>query len=212
MGDEPGTGKGDARREGHSAEQAIIEARRAKGRRARDRGENPFANDVTRLGPPEDIGDVRRRVEAACEGGKYAAAQVERLSGGRPAHVCGRVVALRSTGALSFARVRDRTGEIQLMLDEAVLQADYGRLDDVDVGDFVQARGALTASTGLIPWSRRLTRACRTPVTILVPPGAPITIERRPCSKTMQGVIMVTLVFPGASELGRWGRGSKPLR
>ena len=30
----------------HSAEHAIVEARKAKAARVRDRGENPFANDV----------------------------------------------------------------------------------------------------------------------------------------------------------------------
>jgi lysyl-tRNA synthetase class 2 len=129
-----------------SAEESIIEARRAKASRVRARGENPFANDVRALGPIDDIADLRRAVAAASEAGKYAAAAVEHLGKGRVWHVCGRVVALRSTGALSFARIRDRTGEIQLMLDQSTLKEKYERLADVDVGDFIEAAGGLTAS------------------------------------------------------------------
>jgi lysyl-tRNA synthetase, class II len=127
-------------------EQSITEARRAKAARVRARGETPFANDVARLGPLDDIADVRRSVAAASDGGKFAAPSVEQMAEGKPVHVCGRIVALRSTGALSFARIRDRTGEIQLMLDEAKLKEDYQRLADLDVGDFVEAKGGLTAS------------------------------------------------------------------
>jgi lysyl-tRNA synthetase class 2 len=166
MADEPTTKPTPAPREPASAEQSIVEARRAKAARVRARGENPFANDVRRLGPIDDIADVRRRVSAAFADGKYTAASVEHASGGQPARVCGRVVALRSTGALSFARVRDRTGEIQLMLDQAVLKEDYDRLADIDVGDFVDARGMLTASKrgelSVTPaWLRLVTKAYR---------------------------------------------------
>src|SRR6202142_4066243 len=129
-----------------SAEQSMIEARRAKAARVRARSENPFANDVRRRGPVDDIAGVRESVSAASAGGKYEAASVEKAAAGRAVHVCGRVIALRSTGALSFARIRDRTGEIQLMLDEGALKEEYERLADIDVGDFVEASGALTAS------------------------------------------------------------------
>ena len=129
-----------------SAEDSIIEARRAKAARVRARGENPFANDVRTLGPIDDIADVRRRVAGAAEAGKYAAESVQRIAKARGCHICGRVLALRSTGALSFARIRDRTGEIQLMLDQSNLREKYERLTDIDVGDIVEAAGALTAS------------------------------------------------------------------
>jgi lysyl-tRNA synthetase class 2 len=139
----------DTERDARSAEDAIIEARRAKAARLRERGENPFANDVARRGPVDAIGEVRARVSAAQQGGpdgRFEAADVERVAGGRPVHVCGRVVALRSAGGLSFARVRDRSGAIQLMLDRAVMGDEYEHLKDVDVGDIVEASGALTAS------------------------------------------------------------------
>jgi lysyl-tRNA synthetase class 2 len=144
MADEPNTGRSS--NDAASAEASIVDARRAKAARVRDRGENPFANDVARVSPVDDIADVRKSAGPPDSEGRHAAASVVQAVGERAFHVCGRVVALRSTGGLSFARVRDRTGEIQLMLEQANLKDDYARLADVDVGDFVEARGALTAS------------------------------------------------------------------
>ena len=132
----------------HSAEHAIVEARKAKAARVRDRGENPFANDVVPRAGGEtlDISAARALAGAPGEGGRYAEDAVKAAVGSRLVHVRGRIVALRSTGGLSFLRLRDRTGEIQLLVSEAVLGADYARLADLDVGDIVEAEGAITAS------------------------------------------------------------------
>jgi lysyl-tRNA synthetase class 2 len=135
----------------HSAEQAIIDARRAKAAALRARKENPFANDVRAWGGEterDDVGDVRVAAEEArLSDGKYDVAAVDKVGKDwGEVHVAGRVVALRSTGGLSFLRLRDRTGEIQLMLDQSAMQAKYERLGDIDVGDIVEARGTLTAS------------------------------------------------------------------
>ena len=131
--------------EKHSAEQALIDARRAKAARVRARGDNPFANDV-----PADVADiaaVRARADGARdEAGRYAEEAVKSLVAGRTFTVLGRVVALRSTGGLSFLRLRDRTGEIQLLVSQATLGEGYAALDDLDVGDIVEAAGTLTAS------------------------------------------------------------------
>ena len=132
-----------------SAEQAIIDGRRATAQRLRDRGENPFANDVTpRLAGSRtiDVGAVRALAESACEAGKYAADKVKAATAGQTFHVRGRVVALRSTGGLSFLRLRDRTGEVQLLVSQASIGEDYSRLDDVDMGDIIEAEGTLGAS------------------------------------------------------------------
>jgi lysyl-tRNA synthetase class 2 len=145
MSDEPR----DTDREPKGAEEAILEARRAKAARLRGRGENPFANDVQKLGEIDSIAYVRGLVEGALSQGKYSAEAVEKLAKEEKAehvHVAGRVMALRSTGGLSFVKLRDGTGEIQLMLDQAAMGARYERLADVDVGDFVEAKGRLTAS------------------------------------------------------------------
>ena len=115
----------------------------------RDRGENPFANDVSpRLerGKTYDIAVLRTRVAAARIDGKYAADRVRELVHDEIFHVRGRLIALRSTGGLSFLPVRDRTGEIQLLVSEAALGKDYERLSDFDVGDIIEAEGTLTAS------------------------------------------------------------------
>jgi hypothetical protein len=47
------------------------------------------------------------------------------------------------------------------------------------------------------------------PVTIFVPPGAPMHTLSFPLSKAIVGVIMVTRVLPGRTEFGVPGRGSK---
>jgi lysyl-tRNA synthetase class 2 len=131
------------------AERAIVEARRGKAARVRARGERPFANDVTpRLGARTlDIAQARSVADAARDaGGRYDPEVVRSIAGDSLLHVRGRVIASRSTGGLSFLRVRDRTGEIQLLVSEAVLGGEYERLLDLDVGDIVEAEGSLTAS------------------------------------------------------------------
>jgi lysyl-tRNA synthetase, class II len=142
----PDATKGLSGADEHRAEAAILEARRAKMRHIRDRGQNPFANDFAKLGPVDDVASIREKALAARNpsDAKYDPAKTDALA--VAAHVCGRVIALRSNGALSFVRVRDRTGEIQLLCDQSKLGDMYARLDDVDVGDILEARGALTAS------------------------------------------------------------------
>ncbi|MEI7893217.1 MAG: lysine--tRNA ligase [Myxococcales bacterium] len=132
----------------HSAEQALVDARRAKADRVRARGDRPFANDVLpRLDQSTtlDIADARAIASNAKEGTKYLEERV-RTARTAPVHVRGRIVALRSTGGLSFLRLRDRTGEIQLLVSEAILGDAYSRLDELDIGDIVEAEGPLTAS------------------------------------------------------------------
>src|SRR5579883_3115847 len=132
-----------------SAEDALIDARRAKAAHVRARGENPFANDVVPRLPGSrtlDIAEARALAEGAQVNGKYVEEQVKAAAGDAPLHVHGRVIALRSTGGLSFLRLRDRTGELQLLVSQATLGEHYARLEDLDVGDVVEAEGALTAS------------------------------------------------------------------
>ncbi|HXX68081.1 MAG TPA: amino acid--tRNA ligase-related protein [Polyangiaceae bacterium] len=132
-----------------SAEQALIEARRTKADRVRARGQQPFANDVIpRLGSEtRDVAALRAAADVARDAaGRYDEARVSACAGGAMFHVRGRIIALRSTGGLSFLRLRDGTGEIQLLVSQAVLGAGYGALADLDVGDFVEAEGTLTAS------------------------------------------------------------------
>jgi lysyl-tRNA synthetase, class II len=132
-----------------SPEDAIVEVRRAKGERLRARGENPFANDSKARLPGSktiDLEPLRERVESAKADGKYVKDSVSALEGGAIWHVRGRVVSMRDIGGLRFTRLRDRTGELQLLVSEASLGADYARLDDIDIGDFIETEGALTVS------------------------------------------------------------------
>ncbi|HVH48105.1 MAG TPA: lysine--tRNA ligase [Labilithrix sp.] len=145
MSDErSGSGEG-----GSSAEDALVAARRAKADKLRARGEKPFANDVVPRdgGATVDIADLRAKAVASRgEDGKYSEERVKEATGGARFHIRGRVVAFRSTGGLSFLRLRDRTGEVQLLVSEATLGEAYARLEEIDLGDIVESEGALTAS------------------------------------------------------------------
>jgi lysyl-tRNA synthetase class 2 len=155
----------------HSAEEALIASRRAKASKLRARGERPFANDVVAQqgGDTVDIAELRERVASARgTDGKYAEDLVKDATIGKLFHIRGRVIAFRSTGGLSFLRLRDRTGELQLLVSEATLGEAYARLDEIDLGDIVEAEGALTSSKrgelSLDPTRVRiLTKALRPP-------------------------------------------------
>jgi len=133
-----------------TAEQALIDARRAKATRIRERKENPFANDaVPRLAGSKtvDVAELRALVESAKgEGGKYTEEKVKEATKGQVFHVRGRVIAHRSAGGLSFIRLRDRTGEVQLLISEAAYGEGYALLEEIDLGDIIESEGALTAS------------------------------------------------------------------
>jgi lysyl-tRNA synthetase class 2 len=150
MADEPRTSiTPDTDREPLGAGEAIVQARHAKGQRLRARGESPFPNRVvpTMGGKTLDVADARALASDARQAdGKYDDARVRALASATMVHVRGRVIALRSSGGLSFLRLRDRTGEIQLLVSQATLGGDYERLSEIDVGDFVEAEGDLMAS------------------------------------------------------------------
>ncbi|MFF0147072.1 lysyl-tRNA synthetase class II [Amycolatopsis sulphurea] len=64
---------------------------------------------------------------------------------GRHVRVAGRVLALRTLGGLCFARIKDFSGELQLMLDAKVLDLSGWR-KGVDLGDHVGVRGEVITS------------------------------------------------------------------
>ena len=132
-----------------AGEDALIAARRAKADRVRARGENPFANDVISGGaaapgsPLTDLAAVRERFQGVRSAeGRYDAAAVEPI----PFRVAGRILFLRAFGGVTFIRLRDRTGELQLYCDQVALGAAFERLDDLDLGDFVEASGEAMAT------------------------------------------------------------------
>ncbi|MEY2935073.1 MAG: hypothetical protein RL033_5822 [Pseudomonadota bacterium] len=129
-----------------SSEEALIATRRAKAEAARARGENPFPNDVD-AADRVWLGPLRQRFESAVVDAaeqRYDAVRFAQLVGAGAAeqqHVLGRVVGRRGFGKLTFLRLRDQTGEIQLFARRDVLGDDFARLEDIDVGDHVEARG-----------------------------------------------------------------------
>jgi lysyl-tRNA synthetase, class II len=125
-------------------EEQLIEVRKAKAKAVRDRGDNPFANDV--LGgelPLSTLEDVRAAfADKTNDKGRFDADAVDP----RPFRVAGRVLFLRSMGGVSFIRLRDRTGELQLYCDESKMGEGYARLEDFDLGDFVEGAGITMAT------------------------------------------------------------------
>ncbi len=57
--------------------------------------------------------------------------------------VAGRIIAMRSMGKATFIDLRDGTGKLQIHLRRDILKSDYELLDDLDLGDFLGARGIL---------------------------------------------------------------------
>ena len=116
----------------HSSEEALIATRKAKAARLRERGENPFANDIEDGdGERCDLASVRKAFDSVRgEDGRYAMEAIET----KPFRVAGRILFLRSFGAMTFVRVRDYTGELQLVCDQSVLGEAYSCLDDLDLG------------------------------------------------------------------------------
>lgn len=62
-----------------------------------------------------------------------------------PITLAGRLTALRRHGQLAFADLADASGSIQLQVSESAVPADiFARLNDIDIGDFIEAAGTLT--------------------------------------------------------------------
>jgi lysyl-tRNA synthetase class 2 len=133
-------------------EEGLRAARRKKAEDVRARGENPFANDVAAAGRLL-VQDLRERARPALLSPeselRYDPAKVEGLFGSEEALVLGRLVARRGFGKAVFLRVRDRTGEMQLFAKQDVLGDGFRALEDVDVGDHVEAKGrVMVTKTG----------------------------------------------------------------
>ena len=136
-----------------ASEQSLIAARKAKAQRIRERGEDPFTNEIDSEAITP-LGEIRKHFAPALgEDDKYDPEKVQTLSAsaswGEQATVAGRVVASRSFGKVQFLRVRDWAGEIQLFCRKNVLGDDFPRLADIDVADHVTATGkVMVTKTG----------------------------------------------------------------
>jgi len=127
-----------------TTEEALIETRKQKAARVRARGENPFANDVV---DGEVALSSLEEVREGCasgrnEQGRYDADAVPDGT----FRVAGRILFMRSMGALTFVRLRDRTGELQLYCDQEAMGEAYAALEDLDLGDFVEGTGTAMAT------------------------------------------------------------------
>jgi len=154
-----------------SSEDALIQARREKAARLRERGEDPFANDCD-VKDRTRVRQLRDEFEAALleprQELRYSPERVAELSAGKDAHVFGRLTARRGFGKASFLRVRDDSGEIQVFAKQDVLGADFAHLEDVDLSDHIEVRGQLIVTkTGELSVEARslrlVTKALRPP-------------------------------------------------
>jgi lysyl-tRNA synthetase class 2 len=143
-----------------AAEDSLILARKAKTQRVRDRGENPFANDVLAGATPlSTLAEVRAHHEDdRNEAGRHDKDKV--LARSKRFRVAGRVIFLRSFGGGAFIKLRQggQRGAVELQLycqgkrpDDApaslsVLGDEISRLEDLDLGDFVEAEGVSMAT------------------------------------------------------------------
>jgi lysyl-tRNA synthetase, class II len=134
-----------------SGEEALLLARRQKLSKMRERGQNPFANDVDD-GDRTLVSELRTAFAPALLDPaelRYDAERVTALGEGRRFHVFGRLIARRGFGKASFFRLRDRSGELQLFAKQDVMGAAFAVLEDVDLADHVEARGrAMVTKTG----------------------------------------------------------------
>lgn len=129
----------------HSSEEALIAQRRAKADATRMRGASPYPNDVA--GDARSwVGDLRTRYAEALEDEteqRYDADKFAALGEPPTVTVLGRLMARRGFGKLAFLRLRDQSGELQLFARKNILGDDFAHLDEIDVGDHLEASGPL---------------------------------------------------------------------
>ncbi len=157
---------------GGSGEEALTAARRAKAERVRAAGQRPFANDAD-LGDRVWLREIRDRFASALlpgagseENPQYDAGRVAALAGGAQVHVAGRLIARRGFGKAVFLRLRDASAELQLFAKLDVMGEGFAALEQLDVGDHVEARGLpMVTKTGELSLElsslRLLTKAYR---------------------------------------------------
>lgn len=129
---------------GQHPEEVLITFRKEKAGKVRARGENPFANDVTSGESLVSLADARATQDHAKNAaGRHEADKVKNDA----VRVAGRVLFMRQMGGITFVRLRDRTGELQLYCDESHLGTNYTRLsEEIDLGDFIEAHGTMMAT------------------------------------------------------------------
>jgi lysyl-tRNA synthetase class 2 len=113
----------------HQPLDSLIEQRREKLKKLRDKGIDPFKNKFT---PSIGCGDARAKFE------KGEIAEHEKVS------IAGRITAHRDMGKSMFIDVRDQSGRIQCYAQKNVLGDDpFHTFTHLDLGDFIGATGAM---------------------------------------------------------------------
>jgi lysyl-tRNA synthetase class 2 len=111
---------------------SIDEVRRAKADAWRAAGHLAFGNDPGELHPIATVSAAHK---------DHDVATLDRDHAGAEYRVAGRIIAMRDTGKLVFAKLRDGGGEIQLFLSAKELGATFALLKELDMGDIVMAVG-----------------------------------------------------------------------
>ena len=111
----------------------LLLSRREKLRRLRSRGTEPFPNTYRRTHTNRDAIECFRATER--EQGPEARTEAVSLAG--------RVVSIRGMGRATFLNIQDATGSVQIHLRRDMLQDEYELARDLDLGDFLGARGPL---------------------------------------------------------------------
>ena len=110
------------------AAEAHVEARLAKLERLRERGIDPYPRRTERT---HTAAEARALFEAEPETENAVA-------------IAGRLMTIRGMGRLTFATLRDGSGEIQVSFARDRLDTDmYQALKDLDLGDFLSVKGTL---------------------------------------------------------------------
>ncbi|HEX4388697.1 MAG TPA: lysine--tRNA ligase [Steroidobacteraceae bacterium] len=127
----------DNKGEGHTGneggdENKLIAERRAKLAALRQQGGAPFPNDFRR-----DILAAQLHDAFGARTDEWFSANPTRV------RVGGRLLFKRVMGKASFAKIADRTGQIQLYLQQDTLRESYEAFKGWDVGDIIGASGLL---------------------------------------------------------------------
>ncbi|MEI6805968.1 MAG: lysine--tRNA ligase [Myxococcaceae bacterium] len=121
-------------------EQRMMQERQEKAAHFRDLGQNPYGNSFC---PTMVTADFLA---------KYTEKTREDLIGNTNSYaLAGRIMAVRTMGKAAFYRIQDRSGQLQLFIQQESLGADYENLKLLDMGDFIGVVGTpMRTKTGEI--------------------------------------------------------------
>ena len=113
----------------------IMDERQAKADAVRAAGANPYPPRTKRT---HSLAEARTTFEAH----ESASPQTD----GPTVSVAGRIAALRNMGRIAFIDLEDDGGVIQVLASRRALGDDWSLLDQLDLGDFLEATGPLIRS------------------------------------------------------------------